>query len=68
MNNRDKLIALITDHKLERREVADMLSVTKAEVDEWLLPRGTRGSTEVPTMAIELLELKLHSREKTPQT
>jgi len=67
MNNRDKLIALITDHKLERREVAAMLSVNKTEVDQWLLPRGTRGSTEVPAMAIELLDLKLHLPEKTSQ-
>ena len=68
MNNRDKLITLITDHTLERREVAEMLSVTKAEVDRWLLPRGTKSSAEVPSMAIELLELKLRLREQPSQT
>lgn len=68
MNNRDKLIALITDHALERREVAEMLSVAKSEVDQWLLPHGAKGSTDVPSMAIELLELKLRLSEKPSQT
>lgn len=67
MNNRDKLIALIADHKLERREVAEMLSVSKAEVDQWLLPRGAAGNAEIPSMAIELLEIKVRQRSHGAQ-
>ncbi len=64
MNNRDRLIDLITEHELERREVAEILSVDRAQVDRWLLPRGSHGAEEVPTMAVELLTLKLGQEAK----
>ena len=59
MNNRERLIELITLHNLERRQIADMVRVNGQTVHRWLLPNGVRGHEEVPEMAIELLELKL---------
>ncbi len=65
MNNRDRLIDLITEHELERREVAELLSVDKSQVDRWLLPHGSHGAETVPTMAVELLELKLRQDNRS---
>lgn len=62
MNNRERLIELITDHALERRDVADLVRVKRDQVDHWLLPIGIGGHEEIPDMAIELLELKLQNR------
>lgn len=59
MNNREKLIALITDNDLDRRQVAEMVSVKREVVDHWLASIESRHHEEVPDMAIELLELKL---------
>jgi len=65
MNNRDRLIDLISEHELERRQVGDMLSVDRAQVDRWLLPHGSHDAEDVPTMAIELLALKLEQGGKS---
>lgn len=65
MNNRDRLIDLITTHELERREVAELLKVSRETVDHWLLSMESQHHEEVPDMAIELLELKL--RQKTAE-
>ncbi len=62
MNNRERLMDLMIDHHLERREVAELLSVDRGEVDEWLLPRESHHHKEVPNMAIELLEYKLKDK------
>jgi hypothetical protein len=62
MNNRDRLIDLMIEHELERREVAELLSVKREEVDNWLKSRESGGHAEVPDMAIELLTLKLAAR------
>jgi len=62
MNNRERLIELITDHTLDRRDVAELVSVKRELVDRWLLPGGTGSHEEMPDMAIELLELKLQNR------
>ncbi len=59
MNNRDRLIDLMVDNHMERREVAELLSVSRDQVDRWLFPREHPQAEEVPTMAVELLELKL---------
>lgn len=59
MNNREKLIDLMIEHNLERRELAQMLKVKSETVDHWLLPNDLRKHEEIPDMAIELLELKL---------
>jgi transposase len=59
MNNRQKLIDLLTEHNLDRRDVAAMLSVKPATVDHWLLSAESKNHEEIPQMAIELLELKL---------
>lgn len=64
MNNRERLIELIAEHKLDRRELAEMLKVTRQTVDHWLLPNEARGHEEVPEMAIELLEFKLRERTR----
>ena len=59
MNNRDRLIDIMLEHKLERREIADLVSVKRELVDHWLLPREAANIEEMPDMAIELIELKL---------
>ena len=59
MNNRERLMDLITEQQLERHEVADLLKVRRELVDRWLLSNESRAHEEVPDMAIELLELKL---------
>lgn len=59
MNNRERLIELMTDRELDRMELAELLKVKRDEVDHWLLSHESKNHTEVPDMAIELLELKL---------
>ena len=58
MNNRERLMAIISERKLERRDVADLLMVKLDEVEHWLLSSESRNHAEMPDMAIELLELK----------
>ncbi|MCC7119923.1 MAG: hypothetical protein IT493_00075 [Gammaproteobacteria bacterium] len=62
MNNRDTLIDLMVLHRLERRELAELLRVERDMVDRWLLPRDAGRWCEVPDMAIELLGYKLRER------
>lgn len=64
MNNRELLIELITEHDLDRREVADMVKVKRDTVDHWLLPNESANHEQVPDMAIELLVLKLKLRQQ----
>lgn len=64
MNNRDRLIELISQYGLERIEVAEMVKVKREIVDHWLLPNEASNHEAVPDMAIELLQLKI--REKFP--
>ena len=59
MNNREKLIALITDNGLDRRQIAELVRVRREVVDHWLASIESRHHEEIPDMAIELLELKL---------
>jgi orotate phosphoribosyltransferase-like protein len=59
MNNRDSLIDIMIDHKLERREIADLLSVSRDVVEHWLISTESATGAAVPDMAIELLEIKL---------
>ncbi len=59
MNNRDRLMEIITEHDLERREVAELLKVKQEQVDRWLLSNESKNHEEMPEMAIELLELKI---------
>lgn len=63
MNNRDRLITLITDYGLDRREVAELIKAKRDAVDHWLLPVDSKNHEEVPDMAIELLELKLGAKQ-----
>ena len=62
MNNRDRLITLITDYSLDRREVSELVRAKRDDVDHWLLPVDSRNHEEIPDMAIELLELKLGAK------
>lgn len=62
MNNRERLMDLMIEHALERREIASLLSVDTSTVDHWLLPRESHHNEDVPTMAVELLEYKLRER------
>ena len=59
MNNREKLIELMSAHGLERREIADLVRTDRESVDRWLLSNESGRHLEVPDMAIELLSLKL---------
>lgn len=59
MNNRERLMAIISEGKLERRDVAELLKVKQDEVEHWLLSSESRNHAEMPDMAIELLELKI---------
>jgi len=59
MNNRDRLIELLTDHELERREIAEILKVKADMVNHWLSSHESNNFEEMPDMAIELLEIKL---------
>jgi hypothetical protein len=59
MNNRERLMDIMVDKELDRRELAEMLKVKRDEVDHWLLSSESKNHKEIPDMAIELLELKL---------
>lgn len=63
MNNRDTLIEIMVNHKLERREIANLLHVKREEVEQWLASTESAKASEAPDMAIELLEIKLGVRE-----
>ncbi len=65
MNNRDKLIDLMLAHKLERRDIAELVRVKPEQVDRWLLPGESPRHETIPEMAIELLELKLAATTST---
>lgn len=57
----------MSGHRLERRMVADMLNVKREVVDHWLISGESKLHTEVPEMAIELLEYKLGIRHSGKQ-
>ncbi len=59
MNNRERLMEIMVEKEIDRMELADLLKVKRDEVDHWLLPNESRNHTDVPDMAIELLEIKL---------
>lgn len=63
MNNRERLIEMITQHELERIEVAEMVKVKRELVDHWLLPNEASNHEAVPDMAIELLQMKIRERD-----
>ena len=63
MNNRDRLIELLADHELERREVAELLKVKAETVNHWLASHESHNYENMPDMAIELLEIKLGIKE-----
>ncbi|MGY8813703.1 MAG: hypothetical protein ACKVHQ_03165 [Gammaproteobacteria bacterium] len=59
MNNRQRLIDIIFEHKLDRLRVAELLKVKRDTVNHWLLSNESKSNIEIPDMAIELLEYKL---------
>ena len=63
MNNRERLIDIMTERELDRMQLAELLKVKRAEVDQWLLSHESKNHREIPDMAIELLELKLGLKE-----
>lgn len=67
MNNRDRLITLIMEHDLDRRDVADMVRVKRETVDHWMLTTESKYHEDIPDMAIELLELKLGVKPLNPR-
>lgn len=42
MNNRERLMSIISDNNLKRRDVAELLKVKQAEVNQWLLSNETK--------------------------
>lgn len=63
MNNRDRLIELLTKYEIERREIAAMLNIKIHQVDNWLVSQESRNYEDIPDMAIELLEIKLGEKK-----
>ena len=59
MNNRERLIEIMTEQILDRIDLAMLLCVKKKDIDLWLLSNESKGHKEVPDMAIELLQYKL---------
>ncbi len=59
MNNRELLMDYMQTHRLERREIADLVKVDRDTVDKWLLSGESSRHEEIPDMAIEVLRLKL---------
>jgi hypothetical protein len=59
MNNRERLIEIMTERELDRIELAQLLSVKKKDIDQWLLSNESKEHKEIPDMAIELLQYKL---------
>ena len=59
MNNRERLMEIMSEFELDRMSIADLVKVKRDEVDHWLLSNESKNHKEVPDMAIELLELKL---------
>ena len=59
MNNREKLIDLMHEHQLDKRELGELVRADRDAVHAWLLPPEAPRSKQVPDMAIELLELKI---------
>jgi len=64
VNNRQRLIDLIAEFKLERRDIAELLHVRRETVDHWLYSGESKSHEEIPEMAIELLEYKLGTRRQ----
>ncbi len=63
MNNRDRLIELLSEHELERREVAELIKVKADTVNHWLASHESHNYEDMPDMAIELLEIKLGTKK-----
>ena len=64
MNNREKFLSLVIDNKLDREDVAELLRVTRHQIDNWMVSAESAHHEEIPDMAIELLELKLKLRQE----
>ncbi len=64
MNNRQRLIDLISEFELDRLAVAELLKVKRDMVDHWLMSTESKFHEEIPDMAIELLELKLGAKQQ----
>ena len=63
MNNRERMMDIMADQKLDRMELSELLKVSRDEIDHWLLSHESKNHKEIPDMAIELLELKLGLKE-----
>jgi len=63
MNNRERMMDIMANQKLDRMELSELLKVNRDEVDHWLLSHESKNHKEIPDMAIELLELKLGLKE-----
>ena len=68
MNNRERLFDLISEYKLEKREIAELVRVKVDTVENWMVSHESHHFEEMPDMAIELLELKLKDRPKPEDT
>ena len=50
MNNREKLIDMMHEHAMERRELAELVCVDRHTVDGWLAPPESSRHQEVPEL------------------
>ena len=62
MDNRQRLIDLIIEYKLDRRDVAELLKVKRDIVDQRLISAESKNHKEVSKMVIDLLALKLRAQ------
>jgi hypothetical protein len=63
MNNRERLMDIMVEKELDRREIAELLKTKRDDVDHWLISNESKNHKEMPDMAIELLEIKLGLKE-----
>lgn len=59
MNNRERLMEIMSEKELDRMAISELVKVKRDEVDHWLVSSESKNHKEIPDMAIELLELKL---------
>ena len=52
MNNRDRLIEIMTERGLDRSEIAQLLRVKKKDIDQWLLSNESAAHKELSLIHI----------------
>lgn len=50
---------IMTEHKLTRRDVSTLLSMSISSIDAWLSPNSSARHRKMPDRMLELLKLKI---------